>query len=94
MTTDHIESVTTVASEEWIPFYLPWHKGDGWYVSNVRYPSGACGCVTRNYPDGQWRIVCDPRRVELGMPGDFTFPTRDAAARAERDLVLAMRGTD
>ena len=59
--------------------YSRWRHG-GWYVHNVRYPSGACGCVSRNYPDGKWRIVCDER-----APFDQrqTYPTRDAAAAAE-----------
>lgn len=59
--------------------YSRW-RHDGWYT-NVRYPSGACGCVSRNYPDKRWRIVCDARE------GDFTYPSRDAAARAEFELV-------
>lgn len=56
-----------------------WRHG-GWYVLNVRYPSGAVGCVSRNYPDGKWRIVCDERK------GEHTYPNRNAAARAERAL--------
>lgn len=64
------------------PFFSPWRHG-GWYVSNLVYPSGACGCVSRNYPDKKWRIVCDERRRELEADGDFTFPTREAAAEAE-----------
>lgn len=71
---------------QWTPAFSRWRHG-GWYVSNVYYPSGACGCVSRNYPDGKWRIVCDDRRTELGAPGDFTFKTRDEAARAEYALV-------
>lgn len=70
---------------DWKPSYGPWRHG-GWYVNNT-YPSGATGCVSNNYEDGRWRIVCDPRRVNIGKPGDFTFKTRDAAARAERDLI-------
>lgn len=69
----------------WKPSYSPWRHG-GWYVSNVQYPSGAVGCVSNNYPDGKWRIVCDERRDDLGGPDDFTFATRDAAARAEYDM--------
>lgn len=55
--------------------YSRWRHG-GWYVENVRYPSGAVGCVSRNYDDGKWRIVC----------GDHsrTFRSRDDAARAEQ----------
>ena len=64
------------------PSYSKWRHG-GWYVDNVRYPSGAIGCVSNNYVDKKWRIVCDPRRNDLNEEGDFTFATRDAAARAE-----------
>ncbi|WP_432263370.1 hypothetical protein [Cupriavidus sp. TMH.W2] len=42
--------------------------------------------MSKNYVDKKWRIVCDPRRTDLGAPGDFTFPSRDAAARAEFEL--------
>lgn len=59
--------------------YARWRHG-GWYVPEVRYPSGACGCVSRNYPDKRWRIVCDPR------PTPPTFKTRDKAALAEWHL--------
>lgn len=72
---------TTVAFQ---PLYEPYRHG-GWYVTNVRYPSGACGCVSRNYADGKWRIVCDPRPFDVAP----TFPTRDAAARAELALARA-----
>lgn len=66
--------------------YSPWRHG-GWYVHDVRYPSGAVGCVSRNYDDHKWRIVCDDRR------GDHTYPTRDAAARAEWHLAMADTAT-
>jgi len=62
--------------------YSPWRNG-GWYVGNVRYPNGAVGCVSRNYPDKRWRIACDERQ------GDYTYRTRDAAARAEQVLALS-----
>lgn len=58
--------------------YSHWRHG-GWYVHNVRYPSGAIGCVSRNYEDRKWRIVCDPRPFEERP----TFKNRDAAALAE-----------
>jgi hypothetical protein len=61
--------------------YSPWRHG-GWYVHDVRYPNGACGCVSRNYEDRKWRIVCDPRPFDERP----TFKTRDEAARAEWDL--------
>lgn len=64
----------------WKPIYTKWRHG-GWYVVNVNYPSGACGCVSRNYKDGKWRIVC----------GEFekTFANRDEAARAEYAIARA-----
>jgi hypothetical protein len=61
--------------------YEPWRHG-GWYVPEVRYPSGAVGCVSRNYKDRKWRIACDPRDFEEAP----TFRTRDEAARAEWEL--------
>jgi len=71
--------------DSWIPEFSKWRHG-GWYVHNVRYPNGAIGCVSNNYEDGKWRIACDPRDFEEAP----TFKTRDAAARAERDLVAAL----
>jgi len=76
---------------DWKPSYSPW-KDSGWYVSNVRYPQGHVGCVSDKYPDKKWRIVCDSRLKEIGGEGDFTYPTRDAAARAE--YALAKAATD
>ena len=63
----------------WAPAYKRWRHG-GWYVTNVRYPNGAVGCVSNNYPDRRWRIVCEASQTP--------FPSRDAAARAERVLAL------
>lgn len=69
--------------------YSPWRHG-GWYVNNVRYPGGAVGCVSRNYSDRKWRIVCDSRDGSFpGGPNDHTYASRDDAARAERDLIAA-----
>lgn len=65
-----------------IPTYARWRHG-GWYVTNVRYPSGACGCVSNNYDDRQWRIVCWGHH-------EVTFPSRDAAAKAEYAYVLGL----
>lgn len=78
----------TQPESAWEPVYSRWRHG-GWYVQNVNYPSGAVGCVSNNYPDGKWRIVCDERRVDLGGEGDVTFQTRDAAARAEHHIALS-----
>jgi hypothetical protein len=66
------------------PAYSRYRHG-GWYVINVRYPSGACGCVSRNYPDRKWRIVCDEQDPQP------TYPNRDAAALAELELIKTMK---
>lgn len=75
---------------EFVPEYSPWRHG-GWYVDNVRYPSGAVGCVSRNYPDKKWRIVCD-ERIQTNGETIYTYPNRDAAARAEQALAVALKG--
>jgi hypothetical protein len=85
----HNPHAPVAEEQDWQPVYSRWRHG-GWYVHNVRRPGGACGCVSNNYPDEKWRIVCDHRRRDLGGPGDHTYPTRDAAARAELALVNAM----
>lgn len=77
-------------NQTWTPQYSRWRHG-GWYVDNVNYPCGAVGCISRNYPDKKWRIVCDPRRTNLGESGDFTFKNRDEAANAERELAESLR---
>jgi hypothetical protein len=64
--------------------YEAWRHG-GWYVLDVRYPSGAVGCVSRNYPDRKWRIACDPRPDGH----EHTYPSREAAADAEAELARA-----
>jgi len=53
--------------------YSKWRHG-GWYVPEVRYPSGACGCVGRNAA-GRWVAVSADWLGE--------FKTRGGAARAE-----------
>lgn len=75
-------SNNTTESDEWTPAYERWRHG-GWYVTNVSYPSGAVGCVHNNHYSGdkRWYIVADP--------SETPFPSRDAAARAER-AALAM----
>ena len=70
--------------EQWTPEYSPWRHG-GWYVDNVHYPSGAVGCVSRNYPDRKWCIVCDNRNPQP------TYRSRDDAARAEHDLTVELQ---
>lgn len=77
-------TLNTEPAADWTPIFNPWRHG-GWYVSNVRYPSGAVGCVSRNYPDRKWRVVCSGESA--------TYPTRDAAARAER-CNATQRGLD
>lgn len=67
------------------PFrYERWRHG-GWYVLDIRYPNGAVGCVSCNYDDKKWRIVCDPRPFDERP----TFKTRHEAALAEQRLALA-----
>lgn len=80
---------TARAADTFTPVYSPWRHG-GWYVDNLHYPSGAVGCVSRNYPDRKWRIVCHPAPLDE-QP---TFTNRDAAARAEHDLIAALREQD
>lgn len=75
--------------DTWTPEYDHWRHG-GWYVTNIRYPSGAAGCVSRNYADRKWRIVCAEPRTYPGSANDRTYPTRDAAARAEHALAEAL----
>jgi hypothetical protein len=68
--------------------FAPWRHG-GWYVDNVQYASGAIGCVSNNYTDKRWRIVCD------GRPGadQITYATREAAAMAEWHLAEQGKAT-
>ena len=78
--------MTTIASSPPTAFtYSRWRHG-GWYVGDIRWPNGGCGCVSRNYTDRKWRIVCDPRPFE-SQP---TFATRAAAALGEWRLVQAI----
>lgn len=79
-------TLQTEKNDNWQPMYEKWRHG-GWYVINVRYPSGASGCVSNKFNDKKWRIACDPRPFEE-QP---TFKTRDAAARAERELTLNLK---
>lgn len=66
--------------------YERWRHG-GWYVCDIRYPSGAVGCVSRNYTDRKWRVVC--LNTGPGSPDDRTFPNREAAAAAEWEIAKA-----
>jgi hypothetical protein len=72
--------LVTVSRENFVSVYRRWRHG-GWYVDNVRYANGAVGCVSRNFPDKKWRIVC-------GRSFDETFKSRDDAAYAEYLLTL------
>lgn len=80
------------AQLKWTPIYSPWRHG-GWYISNLKYPSGSIGCVSNNFPDSRWRIVCDSRRLNLNEPGDYSFNSRDDAAWAEFELIAERNGT-
>lgn len=70
-----------IARGEYDLGYDRWRHG-GWYT-NARYPSGACGCVSNNYTDKQWRIACDSRPDSER----YAYPNREAAARAEALLI-------
>lgn len=82
----------------WQPSYERWRHG-GWYVGGAYYPDedgelkGGTGCISNNYVDKKWRIVDDVRRDDLGEPGDFTFPNRDAAARAQLEYCLMLQSS-
>jgi hypothetical protein len=54
--------------------------------TNVVYPSRACGCITsaRYTTTGRFHITCDPR------DGEYSYKTRDEAAKAEGQIVLEM----
>lgn len=77
----------TAAQGRWTPTFERWRHG-GWYVTNLTYPSGAVGCVSNNYPDKKWRIVCVG--ATPGSTEDVTYRTRAEAAYAELALVLAL----
>lgn len=80
MTINH-QAASASAAAQWKPTYSRWRHG-GWYT-NVRYPSGASGCVSNNFADKKWRIVCDSRQ------GNHTYETRYADAMAELEIALA-----
>jgi hypothetical protein len=69
----------------WEPVFSDW-RHSGYYVSNLHYPDGGLGCVSNNYNDGKWRIVCDNRPFDERP----TFGTREAAAHAEKALIDAL----
>jgi hypothetical protein len=75
----------TNQTNEWTPIYAPWRHG-GWYVTNIHHARGGIGCVSRNFPDRKWRIVCDAR------DGEHTYRTRDEAARAEMEIAVRNGG--
>lgn len=79
---------TAVAEERGQLRYSRWRHG-GWYT-NIRYPNGAVGCVSNNYTDKKWRIVCYPLPHEE-CP---TFSTRDDAAKAEWIYVQGLIAID
>lgn len=65
--------------------FTAWRHG-GWYVHDIIYPNGGVGCVSRNFKDRKWRIVCHPAPFEE-QP---TSRTRHDAALAEWHLVQAL----
>ena len=52
-------------------------------MTDVRYPSGAVGCVSNKYEDGRWRVVCQQEPKP-------SFATRREAADAEQAIVEAL----
>jgi hypothetical protein len=72
--------VTVAVPGNWKPVFSPWRHG-GWYVDNIRYPSGAVGCVSRNFSDHKWRIIAE--NTYPGDPHDHTYPNRESAAWSE-----------
>ena len=62
--------------------YGPWRHG-GYYVNEIRYPNGAAGCVAGPDKNGRWWIACDEREAPE------SYPTRKAAATAERNLIAS-----
>lgn len=66
-------------------YYDKWRHG-GWYVGGVTYPSGASGCVSRNFADRKWRIACDPAPFATAP----TYRNRTEAARGEYALTLLL----
>jgi hypothetical protein len=65
--------------------YERWRHG-GWYVDQVHYPSGAVGCISRNWSeDKKWRIVTEVDCV--GFDKARTFANRDECAAAELEVV-------
>ena len=81
------ERYRALSDPSWKPTYSRWRHG-GSYVDNLYYPSGAVGCIAsaRHTVDGLFRIACDPR-LEDQQVG---YRTREAAAYAERGMVLCM----
>jgi hypothetical protein len=76
-----------VATGTWQPVFSSWRHG-GWYVDNLAYPSGAVGCVSRNFTDKKWRII--DHGTGPAVKDDITYATRNEAAYAELAQVLAM----
>lgn len=75
-----------MSNQTWTPaFGSRWRHG-GWYVANIRWPNGGCGCVSNNYTDKRWRIACDLRPFEE-QP---SFKTRTEAAIAEHEFVAEL----
>lgn len=80
-----LDAIVSQFEYDWTPGdWDRWRHG-GWYVGNLRYPSGAVGCVSNNYADKKWRIACDPRPFEQ-QP---TFKNRTDAAIGERALIAS-----
>lgn len=85
----HSEDVALIG---WTPEFEELGSGD-YVVRNVRFPSGAYSWVSRNYPDGKWRIVSN--EPVGGWATSPRYDTRLAAgfaayaASARPDLTIA-----
>lgn len=73
-------SASYMGRADWVPGYSVWRHG-GSYVSGVRYPSGAIGCIAsaRHTISGRFEVAC----FDLGK-----FKTRREAADAERQFAV------
>ncbi len=75
--------VASMFGADWAPSFDPWRHG-GYYVTNLRYPTGAVGCVAKVGARDQWSIACpDGWGAHVAR-----FSNRRDAAQAERIHVL------
>lgn len=75
-----------MTSQTWEPVFSKWRHG-GSYVTNIRYPNGACGCIVsaRHSVDGKFHIACGPESLTA-----TPYNTRREAAFAEYEYVQSI----